>query len=518
MSLTLGIQYLSGYAVASDAARRDMPEWPPHPARVYMALAAAYFTDGDSRQAFRATLEWLERLPPPVVMGAPRSPRDSVTHYVPVNDKTDPRTAGSLQSAPGLMRGRQPRTFPRVFVGDAPAYLFWPDVQLDSRRLTMLDSLCERVTRVGHSSSLVQMWATTDPPVGGCVWEPNEGAATDHLRIPSEGLLDRLVQLYGAEERAQFFSMREQAESARGVQRAALRRSLRAVYPAGPPAPVHPVIGLSHGYRLVPLGEKAVPWTTIFEPGLIVHRLVPEDRIRRADLTTTLYITDVLRRAILKEAAKDGAIPEWLSGHGIGGGPTLHPHVAYFPLGFVGMRHADAHVLGIAVAVPRELSLKDQRWLRHVVASVERLTLGPLGVWRLESREPGFGKTLRDATWTAAPGGAKRWASVTPVVFDRHAKSRQYEHHVRETACSVHEAFARVGLQDVADIEVSPFSAHEGVPPVHEFPRCPRPDGSLRRHAHVVVSFAHRVVGPVAIGAGRFRGYGFFKPLPDEAN
>ena len=42
-SLTIAWEYLTGYAVATDPSTRDRAEWPPHPARVFMALAAAWF-------------------------------------------------------------------------------------------------------------------------------------------------------------------------------------------------------------------------------------------------------------------------------------------------------------------------------------------------------------------------------------------------------------------------------------------------------------------------------------------
>ena len=39
----LGIQYLNGWSMAAaDGARKVQPEWPPHPDRVFMALAAAW--------------------------------------------------------------------------------------------------------------------------------------------------------------------------------------------------------------------------------------------------------------------------------------------------------------------------------------------------------------------------------------------------------------------------------------------------------------------------------------------
>lgn len=45
--IAIGIRYLTGWSLATDPADRQRPEWPPHPDRVFMALAAAHFeTDG----------------------------------------------------------------------------------------------------------------------------------------------------------------------------------------------------------------------------------------------------------------------------------------------------------------------------------------------------------------------------------------------------------------------------------------------------------------------------------------
>ena len=43
-----GIRYLNGWAMAAaDGARKVQAEWPPHPDRVFMALAAAWFETGE---------------------------------------------------------------------------------------------------------------------------------------------------------------------------------------------------------------------------------------------------------------------------------------------------------------------------------------------------------------------------------------------------------------------------------------------------------------------------------------
>src|SRR5437588_10573670 len=102
--LALGIRYLTGCAVASDVSDRRQAEWPPHPARVFMSLAAAHFETGEDREE-RAALEWLESLPTPApqIHAPEHIQRSVVSHYVPVNDKAGPSKA-PLQSAEGLMR------------------------------------------------------------------------------------------------------------------------------------------------------------------------------------------------------------------------------------------------------------------------------------------------------------------------------------------------------------------------------------------------------------------------------
>src|SRR4051812_26077525 len=129
--LSLGIRYLNGFAAASEVDNRDHAEWPPHPGRTFMALAAAHFQTG-AAAAERAALEWLEAIGAPQ-MRATRGcfERPVVTGFVPVNpwpgdeerQRKKEHDAGKrppppLQSAPGIIRTRQPRTFARTWLDD----------------------------------------------------------------------------------------------------------------------------------------------------------------------------------------------------------------------------------------------------------------------------------------------------------------------------------------------------------------------------------------------------------------
>jgi CRISPR-associated protein Csb2 len=61
--LAIGIRYLQDIAVGSHGEHGRV-EWPPHPARVFMAMVAAHYQTG-AVAAERAALRWLEELPDP---------------------------------------------------------------------------------------------------------------------------------------------------------------------------------------------------------------------------------------------------------------------------------------------------------------------------------------------------------------------------------------------------------------------------------------------------------------------
>jgi len=132
--LAFGIRYLSGYVAASTAPDDLAAEWPPHPGRVFMALAAAHFKTGADPRESEALL-WLERLEKdgeptaPCIIAPDALQRTVVAHYVPVNDKPGPSKA-LLQSVP-VTRDRQPRTFSRAWLAEDTAFLLWPDAEAD---------------------------------------------------------------------------------------------------------------------------------------------------------------------------------------------------------------------------------------------------------------------------------------------------------------------------------------------------------------------------------------------------
>ena len=220
--LALAMRYLNGWSMAAaDGARKEQAEWPPHPDRVFMALAAAWFETGEDREE-GAALRWLEALPPPAIAASGAEHRTIVTSYVPVNDdgggrKSSPKTEVDKLRNRGLAllpehRLRQPRGFPVAIPHDPTARLIWPDADSNGHHAG-LERLAAKVTHVGHSASFVQAWVERDCDAA-VDWEPTEGIATFRARVPSDGSLDRLARACNREDWVVCHDLRDEIEQA----------------------------------------------------------------------------------------------------------------------------------------------------------------------------------------------------------------------------------------------------------------------------------------------------------------
>lgn len=501
MSLVLGIRFLTGYCVAARSKTDEQPEWPPHPARVFMALAAAHFECFDESQATAAALRWLERLGDPHLLVPCLATIDAdVVTYVPMNSSSSVAKGGPLQSLPSLSRRRDERRFPRKHLPEPfdCVYLAWPDAEPGEHR-DALAKLCSAVGRIGHSSSLVSMWLAETLPEASDDWEllqADDLRPKRRLRVPAAGTLDRLVQAFQA-------------------------------------PPHRATVTTSRGYSTVSPADAELP-TTLFDPSLELFRLESAGpRFRWLQLETTLALAQTLREAILANCREP--IPESISGHRPDGSPSQRPHLAILPLPHVDNPYADGHLLGVAIAVPRDMPSPDQQILGEAldrIASEGELRTGTglgfdarrfpgLGQWTL-TRPTVFDQSrvaLSPDTWTKPQGGARAWATVTPFVFDHHSKAKSKAAYLEEAAELVREAIGRVApAAEFEAVQVTDISPLQGVPPARDFPRLRRKDGSERRHLHVVVQFAQPLVGPLIAGAGRYRGYGFFRPLHERGS
>ena len=543
------VNFLTGRFVATCHNDRRQPEWPPHPARLFSALVAAWADADEPDRSERAALEWLESQPPPGIAASGAVPRRVVSHFVPINDasvvsrrryerrleevsrlaarydvelaasggevtikveRIERRLArekevgaqvaragntnpSSAQAMLPEQRGKQPRFFPSVTPDDARVSFLW-DVPAPDSMAEILDRLLRRVTRLGHSSSLVSCRVTAERR--SATFETDEGGS-ERMRGVRRGQLTELERQFA----------RHGGSSPRSLPYTDIRYRSVAV----------------GGQR--PEGERrpntAGEW--------IVFEFMPGARSFPA--TRAVELSAAMRAAVLHHA--EDPIPEGLSGHSTDGRPTLAPHAAFLPLPFVGFEHADGRLLGMAVCMPDAVGDDARRALHRAIGNWERvagragndalsLTLGVRGMVRLYRRRgPATVISLRPSVWSKA---SCRWVSATPIALPRHpgrlsggtiaARAKAWA--LAESSLAL--ACEHVGLPRPISVEVSLSPLLKGARPASRFPAFSRNRGAgrlvRRQLVHASLSFEQPVSGPLMLGAGRFLGLGLMRPAP----
>ena len=478
MSLVLEIEFLTGVCRAARGTGDDSPDWPPQPDRVFSALVSAWGIRGELAVE-RAALEWLEGQPPPVIRASAHSARTAPDVFVPPNDPKSSKAMRTYLRVLPEHRPRQPRRFPVARPDDPNVELVWPEVP-DAATIDALNALASCVGYVGHSASLTR-----------CRFLAGDLVQSERKPVPPRRRVypGRLREL-------------EEAHRARPD-----RPTIR------PGAPVYP--------KPAQPPEISVQWLVLEA----VSGEVP-------DIRTSALVGRLLRQALMAGYRRVGLgddIPEIVSGHALDGTPARRPHVSIAPMAFVGSPHADGRVFGFAVIPPSGEALLHIDGFRAAFETVAPyraaeqrrvLTLQgpPLRRPLHLAPAPDDGDSRRSLRPEPYLKESARWASVTPIVLDRHLK-RNDDAEVREL---VARACAHAGLPrpDPDRVRVGKHTAVQGAPaarPLAGEPpwtrwKLPRSLES-RQLVHAVIDFDLSVSGPVLLGAGRFTGLGLCRSL-----
>ena len=566
------VSFLTGRYSATAHHDRQEPEWPPHGARLFSAMVAAWADSDPPDEAERAALEWLESQPPPRITAPEAVRRRVVSHFVPVNDASvipasqykrrvdetenliaqwedqldasggevtkgaerlqakinAKRDVGSLVSrvgntSPGSAlallpdgRVKKERHFPSVTLlepetvgssveaerlpGDggstssaarrSPAVVYAWDDGPPVEVAGVLDELLARVTRLGHSSSLVSCRLRDDAPAP--THTPGEG--TEMLRWVRPGQLSALEH-----EHRRHQAVRPRSLPYRGVRYREL----------GPES-----------------GDASEPARSATAGDWIVFELQPP---RRTPMTRTVELTRVLRESLLKHVPDP--LPEGVSGHLHDGRPTTAPHIAFLALPNIGHEHGDGRIMGLALSLPFELDQAARnaalrgigRWESERDDRSLRLWMGRNGTVEMKRGQPPFALvSLRQSVW-ARP--SRWWTSATPLALPTHPGDlRKGSPAARAKAWAraeeaVVKSCEHVGLPMPREVRVSFVSHLVGARPARDFPIFNQgrrgTGGTVRRLVHASVEFAEEVGGPLMLGSGRFLGLGLMRPVDD---
>jgi CRISPR-associated protein Csb2 len=550
--LAIEVELLTGRYAATAHNDRGHAEWPPHPARLFSALVAALHDCEDTNDAERAALLWLEQQSAPSLWVDPESRvgrRQVQDVYVPVNDVTlggdaaireaeekvakaetpaakrkaeaalervkreavsidaEPsdkalETATALMPAPFVGYGgkdkgrikrqqgrtRQVRTFP-VVLPETPTFAFlWPTADLSPHRAA-LEQLCARVTRLGHSSSLVRC-NVVDRDLTPTLVPSDQGDVV--LRVVGPGQLERLHRAF---------------EHHQGVH--------SRVLPARP-----------QRYRSAfKVSAPSANAESVFSTDWVLFERVGGSRpvsSRATDLARAL-------RGALIEVHGNQNLPATLSGH-TEDGPAQQPHVAFVPLPFVGNEHADGSLMGCALVLPRELAKNDRELLLRLVAKWEKersnqrgnLTLagGTLPSFIVRRVDVSAKATLDPTRWCHV---STRFLTATPIALDKNPGNlRSNQAGIANKAAleaqqSISDACLRVVGARPSSVEVSLAPLLPGAQHVRNFLPWPgRPGRTPRVRVHADIRFKAPVGGPLLLGAGRYFGLGLCLPVEDR--
>jgi len=446
------------------AMQPSRPEWPPHPARVFCALVAS----AQSTEDWDA-LRWLERSDSPQVWANASVTQTRADSYVVTNQI---EAGGGSQSWPARTNGALSRA--SVTPAGEHFALVWPDAAASQEALTRLRRMALRVPYVGRSTSQAEVTAEPvlpDERPEWTRWAPSHIRARQalDLRVPYFGYVDALREVYDVGGRAW--------EVARAV-------------------PYAPLVE-----EQVVQEPSQSPWDDLMIWGF--ER--PTARIGGDQL---LRFTTVLRKAVLKHISTD--VPPQVSGHGA----DDRPHVAFLALPDVRHEHADGHLLGVALALPRDMPADEWKRLVKAVIGENRLTW--LAPWPGREISLRYGadprrRALGVDTWRGPTRGSRSWVTATPMVTDGMMRAR------RSVEDLVAKSLARVGCPEPVDLEVSSAPLINGAVWRPRRETVPQERLANRRMVHVRVQFERPLVGPLIAGSMRYLGLGLFVPTEERS-
>jgi CRISPR-associated protein Csb2 len=247
---------------------------------------------------------------------------------------------------------------------------------------------------------------------------------------------------------------------------------------------------------------------------LIVSRWEQMIPLRRSTghplhVSHTVKVAEAARQAIMQHLP-DGA-PGVLTGHSPDGASLPGEHMAIVPLPRVQDEHADGTLYGVGLMLPRGVSDRDYDLLLDGLARWMqvggKVSIGPVA-WTMAFAHGDPLKSLRSNRYE---GETTTWATVTPVVCDRHPRRTLGLRDVVGSMCE------EVGLPAPSQVEAAPNGLLRGTASSTAHGLGQRTYLRNKYTAHLRITWTRPVPGPVLLGRGRYFGMGVMLPEGDAA-
>ena len=473
--LKISVRYLQ--PLSHGRNERDEPEWPPSPMRLFQALVAAASAKWNERIKLHQALPalcWLESLDLDEIVACDATPSNApIQSYVPDN------TADLC--VPGWKRGEtntSPKRTEKVvrsvhLDGDFVHYLFrlpkdgCPDFET-------IRTAARSITHLGWGIDVVvadaQLISTEDAKnLDGLRWTLSQIGSLS-LRVPTVGTLEDL--------------MRRHSDSLNRLSAEGFR-----------PVPPLRRFEVRRYRKLEDIENKPYVAFQILKPDASGNRAFNTP-------TRTRDVAAWIRHAVADVCKDWPDLATFVHGHGPDSTPNRQKNsnyrFQYLPLPTINSAlNRVESIRRVMVVAP--VGCQEQ------IDFIRRRLLGHELVWRGEVVGVLNLLTGRDFVRDRYLGKSAEWCTVTPVILDGFD-----DHNPLKTEKLLRKALLHAGIienLDFNDIEMDwqPFGFLAGVDPAKQFARPDKLNGTM---LHVRLRFPNPRIGPIAIGAGRYRGFG----------
>jgi CRISPR-associated protein Csb2 len=467
--------------------REGPPEWPPSPYRLFQALVAGVARRGELDSVLGESLDWLQRLDPPLIISPRSRPGQVITRFVPNNDGNK-----KLDRQDRLTS----KTFRPTLMLDPPViHYLW---QVDKCDPGMTKGICEVARSLAAFGWGIDM-AYADAQLiendkikelFGIRWYPRPGVLQDNglLRVP---LVDT---------------------DARENTLSDLRRVHQSTLDC-----------IEHGKPLNTVEKPRIFDQVFYEsterllgrPSIVFELRRDDGNFFANPLNKLIHIAGMVRHLAIEEMRKsppEGIDNDWVETYVAGHartGVVEHRQFSYLPLASIGHIHTDPSVRRVMIVAP----LGDDRFLEHLAIRLNGQQLIPMPESKL-GHPPTLVRVRNDKVAYLYTQPANSWASVTPVILPGHN-----DHKPDKTRKLIEKALAQSGIEQPCEFEWGPFSLITKSLSAHKYDHEKRPIGYIRPNhlltqtaVHLKLRFNNGIEmpGPVAIGAGRHCGFGIF--------
>ena len=467
------------------------PEWPPSPLRMYQALVAAAAARWNERSCLEyavPALRWLVECVQPKIVAAVGTPSELPTQfYVPDNtaDLLVPQwKKGEVNTTP---KRTDKVVLPTHLHGDSLHYLY-PLPPEGCPHLEVLKAAARSITHLGWGIDMVAADADIiddeqAAKLPGEVWRPAADGSGTALRVPKPGTLDDLMRKH------KDFLNRLSGDGFRPV----------------PPLSCFKVVNYR---RATETAGKSWCAFSILKPDASGNRAF--DTARRAS-----HVAAWVRHATGEVCETWPDVASFVHGHPVDNdktqikGEQADQRFQFLPLPTIEHRGE----LGLKVGSIRRVLIAAPSGCQEKIDFIRRRLPGQELVW--DGKPIGLLNILPTNDWVLKQytGSSTTWSTVTPVIWpgydDRDAvKAEKLLRKAFVDAGISKELVAGIGPEDLEWRQVA-FRAGPDLAKNYA-----RPDKLTGSMYHVRVRFAHKVKGPLAIGAGRYRGFGLFAADP----